>query len=79
MIVYVYIFMIYLEIGKEGFKIEYQIFLGLGDTKNFHCNNYTKMQCDYCGNIAMEFHNKRIWHHPTCVPLVNSLQASSDT
>ena len=53
------------------------IIIGLGDIENFHCDNCNKRQCDYCGNIALECHNKRIRHHPTCV-LVKIVQASSE-
>ena len=29
--------------------------LGLGDTENVPCDNCNKRQCNYCGNIAVEY------------------------
>ena len=52
--------------------------IGLGNAENLHCDNCNKRQCDYCGDIALECHNKRIRHHPTCVLLVKIVQASSE-
>ena len=48
--------------------------LGVGDTENVPYDNCNKRQCDYCGDIAVEYYNKRIWHHPTCVPLVKTMK-----
>ena len=29
--------------------------IGLGDTENVPCDNCNKRQCNYCGNIAVEY------------------------
>ena len=29
--------------------------VGLGDTENVPCDNCNKRQCDYCGDIAVEY------------------------